>query len=144
VNLGELAKSLPNGFHDSELRRFEMDYTTRQVTCDLDVWIGRLSTPGERELYRSARLTLGGVAYFSIDPPDERDPWLRPGPVTIDAGIGEPVRGPFKSPAPPVGSFRGYFYVGELNAFVHFVAAEASLEWRGNVENRDAKRGEAP
>jgi hypothetical protein len=80
---------------------------------------------------------LDGVAYVFIEPPDERDPWLRPGAVTIDAGIGEPAQSLYRSPAPPAGAFRGYFYVGELNAFVRFAAEEARLEWCGDVENRE-------
>jgi len=139
MNLEELAATLPNGFHDAELRTFEMNYVSRTLTCDLDIWIGDIEMEAARELYRAARLVLGGVAYLVIEPPDERQSWLRAGAVTIDAGIGEPVQGKWECPVQPPGAFRGYFYVGELNAFMRFAADEASLEWRGQAENRGTK-----
>lgn len=36
----EIAASLPNGFHDAELQRFDIDYVQRRMQFDLVVWIG--------------------------------------------------------------------------------------------------------
>ena len=38
----EVAALLPNGFHDAELQRFEMDYVHRTLRFDLVVWIGNM------------------------------------------------------------------------------------------------------
>ena len=64
----ELARTLPNGFHDAELWRFEMDYGRRRLQFDLDLWIGD-DGAGARELYRPARVTLDQVAFLVIEPP---------------------------------------------------------------------------
>src|SRR5262249_11933992 len=66
----ETAASLPNGFHDAELRRFEMDYVRRQLQFDLVIWIGDMDAPGRRELYRRARLRVDDVAFLVVEPPD--------------------------------------------------------------------------
>ena len=54
----QIADSLPNGFHDAELQRFEMDYVHRKLRFDLEVWIGDMNSTQARELYRPARVTL--------------------------------------------------------------------------------------
>lgn len=68
MTFAEIATSLPHGFHDAQLRRFEMDYVRRELTFDLDVWIGGMSAD-VRELYRPARLRLVNVAFLTIEPP---------------------------------------------------------------------------
>ena len=86
----EIAASLPNGFHDAELQRFEMDYVHRTLRFDLVVWIGDMDDSRRRELYRPARLTLDDVAFLVIEPPDVNYPWLKAGRIRIDAGEGQP------------------------------------------------------
>ena len=71
----ETAASLPNGFHDAELQRFEMDYVRRQLRFDLVVWIGDMDDRERRETYRPARVTLDNVGFFVIEPPDADYPW---------------------------------------------------------------------
>jgi hypothetical protein len=88
----EIAASLPNGFHDAELQRFEMDYVHRTLRFDLVVWIGDMDDSRRRELYRPARLTLDNVAFLVIEPPDINYPWLKAGAITIDTGDGQPTR----------------------------------------------------
>ena len=80
----EVAASLPNGFHDAELQRFEMDYVHRTLRFDLAIWIGDMDDSRRRELYRPARLTLDDVAFLVIEPPDINYPWLKAGPIRID------------------------------------------------------------
>lgn len=63
MTFDEVAASLPNGFHDAELQRFEMDYVHRTLRFDLVVWIGSMDDSQRRELYRPARVTLDDVAF---------------------------------------------------------------------------------
>jgi hypothetical protein len=58
----EVSASLPNGFHDAELQRFEMDYVHRTLRFELVVWIGDMDDSRRREFYRPARLILDDVA----------------------------------------------------------------------------------
>jgi hypothetical protein len=48
VTFKEVAASLPNGFHDAELQRFEMDYVHRTLRFDLLVWIGNMDDSRRR------------------------------------------------------------------------------------------------
>jgi len=86
MTFAQIAASLPNGFHDAELQRFEMDYVHRTLRFDLLVWIGDMDDPRRRELYRQARLMLDVVAFLVIEPPDDNYPWLKAGRLRIDAG----------------------------------------------------------
>ncbi len=132
----QLIQSLPNGFHDAELQRFEMDYVQRQLRFDLDVWVGDMDDVQARETYRPARLTLDQVAYLVIESPDESYPWGEPGGVTIDAGEGTPKRCTGSPPDAPEGTSAGWMYLEDLNRFLLFAAGAASLEWLGSEENR--------
>jgi len=132
----EVAVSLPNGFHDAELQRFEMEYVHRTLRFDLLVWIGDMDDPRRRELYRQARLTLDDVAFLVIEPPDVNSPWLKAGRIRIDAGEGQPPQSSSTLPVAPAGTRTTWIYLGELNRFLLFSAGNASLEWTGPEENR--------
>jgi hypothetical protein len=135
MNLDELCASLPNGLHDAELLAFEVDYSRHTLTCRLNVWVGDMNDASRREAYRPARVVFERIAYVVVEPPDERSPWLDGTPLTIDAGIGDPVDSPVIPPQ-PVGYFRGYFFLGALNAFMRFGAEDATLEWLGEESSR--------
>jgi hypothetical protein len=132
----EVAASLPNGFHDAELQRFEMDYVHRTLRFDLIVWMGVMDDSRRRELYRPARLTLDDVAFLVIEPPDINYPWLRAGRVKIDAGEGQPRQSSSTVPVGPAGTRTTWMYLGELNRFLLFAARNALLEWTGPAEDR--------
>ena len=132
----EVAASLPNGFHDAELQRFEMDYVHRTLRFDLVVWIGNMDDSRRRELYRPARLTLDDVAFLVIEPPDVNYPWLKAGRIRIEAGEGQPPQSSSALPAAPAGTQTAWMYLGELNRFLLFSSGSASLEWTGSEENR--------
>jgi hypothetical protein len=40
MTLDELAVSLPNGFHDAELKTLALDYERREARLVLDLWSG--------------------------------------------------------------------------------------------------------
>jgi hypothetical protein len=132
----EVASSLPNGFHDAELHRFEMDYVHRRLQFDLVVWIGHMGDPGRREVYRAARLMFDSVAFLAIEPPDINYPWLKVGRIRIDAGDGQPRQSQSALPAAPASTSTTWMYLGELNTFLFFSAGNAELEWTGPEVNR--------
>lgn len=134
MNFNELALMLPNGFHDSELKRFVMDYIHRTLQLDLDVWVGDMEDAARREVYRPARVTLSRVAFLVVEPPDTRYDWVKPGRIRVDWGEGSPPKSSCTIPSPPAGSIVTYLYLGELNSFLHFAAEEALLEWTGHEE----------
>jgi hypothetical protein len=132
----EVAASLPNGFHDAELQRFEMDYVHRTLRFDLVVWIGDMDDSRCRELCRPARLSLEDVAFLEIEPPDINYPWLKAGPIRIDTGEGQPLQSSSTLSIAPAGTRTTWMYLGELNRFLLFSAGNASLEWTGPEEDR--------
>ena len=132
----ELSQKLPNGFHDAELVRFEMDYLNRRITCNLLVWIGDMENESGREMYRPARLILDEVAYLAIEPPDIRYNWLVPGAVVVDTGEGHPRKGTYSLPDPPPGRSAIWFYLRQTNSFLNLAVGNAFLEWTGPEENR--------
>jgi hypothetical protein len=131
MTFDEVAASLPNGFHDAELLRFEMDYVHRILRFDLVVWIDDMDDSRRRELYRPARLTLDNVAFLVIEAPDVNYPWLKAGRIRIDAGEGQPPQSSSTLPVAPAGTRTTWIYLGELNTFLLFSAGNASLEWTG-------------
>ena len=90
MTVDDAIRELPNGLHDAELRKFTMDYSTRQLTLDLDIWIADLhGKDAQRELYRSALLTFDGVGLFVSEPTS--DILDQDGSVRIDFGKGRPA-----------------------------------------------------
>ena len=72
MTLDELAQTLPNGFHDSRLASIRIDYDRRELTLDIEVWIGDMNAEelASRETHRPAVLTLYGLEFCAIESPD--------------------------------------------------------------------------
>jgi len=131
----QLIASLPNGLHDAELRRFELDYEQRTLRFELAVWVGNMSDPKSRELYRPAILTFADVAYLVAEPPAAAIP-LDPGAIRIDAGEGRPKQSSTELPEAPSSTTVTWIYLEEPNTFLMFAAGEATLEWTGPAQSR--------
>jgi hypothetical protein len=99
---------------------------------NLDVWVGDMENPARREAYRPAEVRIDGVIFVVIEPPGSPDLRLEAGSIRIDSGVGEPPHCQTKLPEPPPGYFRAYFFLDELNTFLHLVGKGAVLEWRGD------------
>ncbi len=142
MTFDELCNTLPNGFHDAELQRFEMDYQSRKLVFDVVVWIGDMEDEPNQEMYRPARVTVEGVAYFVMEPPDPREPqdsgypWKESGSITFDTGEGQPKHIASVLPKTPEGTTVTWMYLYDFNSFMLFAASDASLEWTGLEELR--------
>jgi hypothetical protein len=117
-------------------RRFEMDYEGRRLQFDLLVWVGDLSSPDGRELYRPSLLTFRDVAYLIVESPSADSVPLTAETIRIDAGEGRPARSSSEIPTAPANTSVTWMYLGEPNTFLIFAAGEASLEWTGLAETR--------
>ncbi|MFZ2490206.1 MAG: hypothetical protein WA208_01850 [Thermoanaerobaculia bacterium] len=131
MNLAELAESLPNGLHDAELARWTVDYVARTAVLELELWVATDDSP--RELYRPARLTLSGVEYLVIEPPDPTYPFQGSKSITIDLSS-EATE--FVPQAGAGTAFR--LFVAEWNSFICGAASRAELEWVGPAAPRVA------
>jgi hypothetical protein len=137
MNLIALSNTLPNGFHDAEVQSFEMDYVSRDLRFLLDVWIGDIAGAGGGEVYRSGILTLHGVAYLVVEPPDPKYAWLEECAIRIDTGPGRTEKASVALPEAPPGTVASWFYLSNFNSFLHCAAAEAELDWTGEARVRE-------
>ena len=143
MTFDELTDTLPNGFHDSELNRLEMDYLTRKLVFDVLVFTGGVDNPQKVQMYRPARVTVENVAYLVIEPPDPREPpdpsypWVEAGGISFDTGEGQPSQSASILPTAPEGTTVTWMYLYDFNRFLLFAAGDATLEWTGPEEDRN-------
>ena len=123
MNIFELEKTLPNGFHDAQLLELAVFWADQTSILKLQVWVGDLSGPkAERERYKYGELRLTGVGYLYMDRPDPNYPAPMSRPLIIDLTTAED-----KSLADSEIDFR--FWVSAWNGFIHLQAACAELHW---------------
>lgn len=133
----ELAQSLPNGFHDAELHRLEIDYVQQVLRMELVVWIGRMKARETRELYRPAQVVVERLAFLVMEPADQGTPWSEAGALTIDTGSAVPKDCLIPLPLAPDGTTVTSVYVYDWNRYFYFAGGPARLEWIGPEVNRD-------
>ncbi len=130
MTLDELAASLPSGLHDAKLLSLAIDYPRQRMTLDLRIDVGDPDAPdaAAREARRPVRICFTGLVLCVVDPPDSRYPFDRAGPLTIDAGDGEPSTSPLVLPPVPPGAFLSWIFVYEWNAFLRVVARDVRID----------------
>lgn len=138
MTLDELYRTLPNGFHDAEIKRTILDYENGTASLTLDVWVGDMDgSPSERELYRLSELTLEGLAFWIIQPPCSDYLSLLPGSVRIDISGAEHVPPAIRELPVPAGSSVNAIYVYDWNSFIYLAAQNARLTWLADAAPRD-------
>ncbi len=136
----ELSNSLPNGLHDAELERLEIDYAQRLLTISAEIWVGSMNDPPTtREAYRKAKITLSGLCFCVIESPDPAYPYQQVAPTVDDFAplkldAEQVARSSVTIPKTllaslPPGAFVHSLFVSDWNSFVHFAASDAQLEW---------------
>lgn len=128
INIEEIEESLPNGLHDSLLRRIELDYEKRGAEFHLSV---QVSVPEDKngEKYRNGKLTISDVAFIAIDPPVDGYPFLESSMLSIDSGPGQPHTSPVNLPTLPKDTFLHWFYIRDWNSFIRIAAKHAEFRW---------------
>jgi hypothetical protein len=133
MTLQEIENNLPNGLHDAQVRRVEIDYEKRIVKFSLLLWTGDLSSEEEsvREAYKEGELTIKDFIYCVIEPPDPTYPYVEASTITIGAGSAteEPINTETALPKElPEGAFAYWFFVNEWNSFLHIAGMDASIQ----------------
>jgi hypothetical protein len=126
MNFDDLIDELPNGLHDAQLHEITIAYSSRTVLLHATAVVTE-----EAAAHRDLKITLAGVAFFLIDPPDPSYPFAQTKPLWIDAGSGQPATSEASVPALPPGTTLNWIYVNEWNAFIRFAAASCRYEWIG-------------
>jgi hypothetical protein len=130
VTLEELADTLPNGLHDAFVKTVLLDFTARTAVLDVSLWVGDIESGSEdeRERRRSATITLHGLQFFVIDPPDPGYAYASPEPLWF-VDISAPVADARLPRNLPREAFASSFFVNQSNSFVHVAALDVTIAW---------------
>jgi hypothetical protein len=137
VTLDELDRSLPNGFHDAQLFSLELNYTARSAKLHLNLLVGWPEDPElEREAYQEATLTITGLCFCSIGPPQSNYPFLPDGnPIGLS---GDPAKPDHLPSLPdlverfPPGTWCYRFFMDDWNAFIYIAGRDTTFAWIGD------------
>ena len=131
MGIEEIEEQLPNGLHDAVLRKHAVDYAARTLVVDIDVWVGNLESGDatEREHYQPGVLTFEGLEYFVIEPSPEPEAVIEPFSFSAGNPDTEEIKPSVSLPTQREGTFRAYFFVYRLNAFMHICATGVSFEY---------------
>ena len=141
MTIQEIDAGLPNGLHDAELLRIDIDYTQRKLVLSLDVWVGALSGDiKKREAYRKARIEVRGLQFAAIEPPDANYPYSDPVPSRIDICDLRKNLDENLLKSLPSETFFNSLWVNKWNAFAHIAAVEAELVWEDDKATYRAHR----
>jgi hypothetical protein len=134
VTLEELEKTLPNGLHDSRVGRIAIDYEKRELTLDLEVWVGDMDSDAHelREAYRPGQVLIEGRLFAVLEPPHAEYPFLNSVGLTIDGcDMRKNLSAELMDSLPADAFFRS-LWVNEWNAFIHIGARNVELAWTGD------------
>lgn len=126
ATLAAISAELPNGFHDAELCRFDVDYERAELVMALNVDVSDPDVSDDPE-YRPLQLSFSGLAFMAIDPPRSTTALSAPKALWIDAGDGQPSTSPVELPPLPESCFLCWFFVSEWSAFIRVAARDAKL-----------------
>lgn len=136
MTLDELDHILPNGFHDAQLFSLELNYAAGSAKLHLKLLVGWPEDPGEeREAYQEAILTITGLCFCSIEPPQSTYPFLPDGkPIWLSGDAAKPDHLPTLPELVekfPSGAWCYRFFMDDWNAFIHIAGRDAECAWIG-------------
>lgn len=122
-------------FHDAEIERLTLDYVAREAVLDCSICIGDPDATDEeaRGARRKGHLTISGLLYCTIDPPDPSYPYQDAGALWMvgDGPVGSNgVSGKHLPTNLPDGAFVRWFFINDWNAFIYIAAESARFEWK--------------
>jgi hypothetical protein len=128
----DLADSLPNGFHDAHLKSVCIDYVERLLAMQMEILVGTPEAQ-DRDEYRKATLTVTGLYFCVIDPPDAKYPFTTKNShiwVSGDNGWPDTLSDLAASLAQtnPRFTYHRFFSV-DWNSFIYVAADDVQLSW---------------
>jgi hypothetical protein len=128
----ELDQSLPNGFHDAEIRKIEVDFTTPSIVIGMNLHVGAADDP-DPERYRAGTVTIDVPYVFFIEPPDAAYHFIPNGsPInasgnSVKAGQNPKVDRLLGVLPPNATSY--LFFLDDWNSSIYLSGASAKFSW---------------
>ena len=154
MTLAELADSLPNGFHDSALKRLAIDYEQQAARLEMSLLVGVPDDPtADRNACRDALVEVLGLQFLIISAPDIGECLSSAGKVCIvDAYETREILSYCKEINPtllqslPSDVFAFSFYVSDWNSYMHVAGRDCNMQWTGNnhAHNGDSRQPSLP
>lgn len=136
MNIDEIKKSLPNGFHDAEILRICIDYLNEVADFLIDIDLSSQDA-NIAVLSRRGLLKLNGLLYCIIDASKSSSsiPKYIAGEdklwIASDSSNFSVLTDCPQLPDPlPENSFRHWFFITSHNSFIYLAAMDASFEWK--------------
>ncbi len=150
MTLLELDNTLPNGFHDSELRGLSIDYARRIVRLDMSLKVGDPNgSRQQRDDIRDAQVELSAAVFFVIDPPGSAAGYNFDSPGEVWIGDGYKTRSipEFTKTidkqlpdAAPAEAFLHSFFVHDWSSYIHIAARDCTMKWVGVARHYGGRR----
>ena len=148
MTLAELADSLPNGFHDSAIKRVTVDYEKQTARLEMSLLVGLPDDPIEkRDNCRDGLVELFGLQFFMISAPNAKEHLGALGEVwVVDGYDTNEILNSCKEITPSLlqsisaGVFTFSFYLNDWNSYIHIAARKCSLKWLGPEHTRTERR----
>lgn len=148
MNFDELDHKLPNGFHDSKIRKIGLDFVGRSITLSMDLLVGLPDTPSP-ESYRAGTLILTAPYLLFIEPPDPHYHFVpRGSAMKVDGDSVKPGQSAGLDrlvPALPRDSTIYRFFFEDWNSFLYLAGAAVEFSWddggvleQANLDNTES------
>ncbi len=134
LSFEELARDLPNGFHDAEIRGISLDYLTQAAVFSMNLLVG-VGTPDNKNLslYRAATIKISGLLLFFIESPHPKYNFVLDGdPLSVSGDsvrVGQNREMDLLLPALPDNAWAYRFFLDEWNSFMYIAATSAEFSW---------------
>ena len=142
MTFDELEAQLSWGLHDARLEALSVDWMGAEVVMRVRVMISE-----RQDSDRLLSVTVTGLAFCAIEPPQEEDPsrgyqLIPAGGLWIDSGAGDGgAEVASRLPSIPPGAFLRWFFVRDWNRFIHICARDVIFAW---LEPAARMNGEGP
>lgn len=128
----ELDRKLPNGFHDSKIRKISVDFAGGSILIGMDLLVGLPRTPSP-EGYRAGTLRVASPYLFFIEPPDPQYRFIPNGsPLNVDGDsvkVGQNPEVDRLLPVLPANASVYRFFLEEWNSFLYLAGGDAAFSW---------------
>jgi hypothetical protein len=125
-----ITEKMPNGFHDSILFSFRVDYVKKEAEFIFGADVSDAELDNGESVYRHCRLILRGLYFLSVEPQLSFDKLTSEEGLWSDVGPLEKERlakvHPFGLPRDV---FANWIYSHETNAFIYIAARNVDFEW---------------